>query len=159
MSKILYAIAIALIALLGVIFAILNAETVQINYYFGSKQAPLSLAIILSMLLGAILGLFASLGLILKSKREVSDRIFRSYGTLESARIITSSETIKLLSAIRLGSDLGLIDKVDIERINEMFLLSQPAHLQKNSGKIIPPYERDIKRADLIRKILGVKDK
>ena len=72
MSKILYAIAIALIALLGVIFAILNAETVQINYYFGSKEAPLSLAIILSMLLGAILGLLASLGLILKSKREVS---------------------------------------------------------------------------------------
>jgi len=72
MSKILYAIAIALIALLGVIFAILNAETVQVNYYFGSKDTPLSLAIILSMLLGAILGLFASLGLILKSKREVS---------------------------------------------------------------------------------------
>ena len=72
MSKILYAIAIVLIALIGVIFAILNADTVQINYYFGSKETPLSLAIILSMLLGAILGLFASLGLILKSKREVS---------------------------------------------------------------------------------------
>lgn len=72
MSKILYAIVIALIALLGVIFAILNSEAVQINYYFGSKEAPLSLTIILSMLLGAILGLFASLGLILKSKREVS---------------------------------------------------------------------------------------
>jgi putative membrane protein len=72
MSKILYAIVIALIALIGVIFAILNAETVQINYYFGYKEAPLSLAIVLSMLLGAILGMFASLGLILKSKREVS---------------------------------------------------------------------------------------
>ena len=72
MSKILYAIAIALIALLGVVFAILNAETVQLNYYFGTKETPLSLAIILSMLLGAILGLLASLGLILKSKREVS---------------------------------------------------------------------------------------
>lgn len=72
MSKILYAIAIASIALLGVIFAILNAETVQINYYFGSKETPLSLAIILSMLLGAILGLLASFGLILKSKRDVA---------------------------------------------------------------------------------------
>ena len=72
MSKILYAIVIVLIALIGVIFAILNAESVQINYYFGSKETPLSLAIILSMLLGAILGLLASLGLILKSKREVS---------------------------------------------------------------------------------------
>jgi putative membrane protein len=72
MSKILYAIGIAVIALLGVIFAILNAETVQINYYFGSKDTPLSLAIILSMLLGAILGLLASIGLILKSKRDVA---------------------------------------------------------------------------------------
>lgn len=72
MSKILYAIVIALIALLGVIFAILNAESVQVNYYFGSKETPLSLAILLSMLFGAILGLFASIGLILKSKREVS---------------------------------------------------------------------------------------
>jgi len=72
MSKILYAIAIVLVALIGVVFAILNAETVQINYYFGSKETPLSLAIILSMLLGAILGLLASLGLILKSKREVA---------------------------------------------------------------------------------------
>lgn len=72
MSKILYAIVIALIALLGVIFAILNAETVQINYYFSSKATPLSLALILAMLLGAILGLFASLGLILKSKRDVA---------------------------------------------------------------------------------------
>lgn len=72
MSKILYAIAIALVALIGVVFAILNAETVQINYYFGSKETPLSLAIILSMLLGAIMGLLASMGLILKSKREVA---------------------------------------------------------------------------------------
>ncbi|MDP8258777.1 MAG: protein arginine kinase [Candidatus Aadella gelida] len=91
-----------------------------------------------------------------KSKKEISDRIFRSYGTLKSARIITSSETIKLLSAIRLGADLGLIDKIDTDRINEVLLLSQPAHLQKSNGKSIPPYERDIKRADLIRKILGV---
>jgi len=72
MSKIFYAIAIVLITLLGVIFAILNAEPVQFNYYFGSAQIPLSLAIILAMLLGAILGLLASLAMILKAKRQVS---------------------------------------------------------------------------------------
>ncbi|MFH1837792.1 MAG: protein arginine kinase [Candidatus Omnitrophota bacterium] len=92
--------------------------------------------------------------LISKRKREISDRIYRSYGTLKSARIITSNETIKLLSAIRLGADLGLIDNVDTNRINEILILSQPAHLQKNNGKTIPPYERDIKRADMIRKVL-----
>ena len=77
MSKIFYAIAIVLITLLGVIFAILNAEPVQFNYYFSSAQIPFSLAIILAMLLGAILGLLAGLGMILKAKRQVS-RLRRS---------------------------------------------------------------------------------
>lgn len=82
MSKIFYAIAIVLIALLGVVFAILNAEPVQFNYYFGSAQAPFSLAIIIAMLLGAILGLLAGLGMIMKAKRQVS-RLRRSAETTE----------------------------------------------------------------------------
>ncbi|MDD5634272.1 MAG: protein arginine kinase [Candidatus Omnitrophica bacterium] len=89
-------------------------------------------------------------------KFEIEDRIQRSYGTLRSAKIITSSETIKLLSAIRLGIDLGIIKDVDIKKINEVLLLTQPAHLQKVAGKEIPPYERDIKRSDFIREKLGV---
>jgi len=72
MSKLFYAIAITLIALFGVIFAILNADPVMFNYYFGSREIPLSLAIILSMLLGAFLGLLASLSLILKARRDVA---------------------------------------------------------------------------------------
>ena len=93
--------------------------------------------------------------LISKKKQEISDRICRSHGTLKSARIITSSETIKLLSAVRFGADLGLIKDMDITGINEILLLTQPAHLQKINSKEIAPYERDIKRADLIRKKLG----
>ena len=72
MTKLFYAIAITLIALFGVIFAILNAEPVTFNYYFGSREVPLSLAIILSMLFGAFLGLLASLSMILKAKRDVA---------------------------------------------------------------------------------------
>ncbi len=94
--------------------------------------------------------------LITKRKQEISDRVHRSYGTLKSARIITSSETIKLLSAVRLGAELGLIKDLDAVKINEVLLLTQPAHLQKISGKELPPYERDIKRADLVREKLGV---
>jgi protein arginine kinase len=92
--------------------------------------------------------------LIKKRKQEIADGICRSHGTLKSARIITSSETIKLLSAVRLGADLGLIKDVDIVGINEILLLTQPAHLQKINGKELIPYERDIKRADLVRKKL-----
>jgi len=89
-----------------------------------------------------------------KRKKEIVDRVHRSYGTLKSARIITSSETIKLLSAIRLGVDLGLLKDLTIGEVNEVLLLTQPAHLQKISGAEIAPYERDVKRADLIRQKL-----
>ncbi|MFH1394731.1 MAG: protein arginine kinase [Candidatus Omnitrophota bacterium] len=92
--------------------------------------------------------------LLLKKKEEISDRIFRSYGTLKSARIITSSETIKLLSSIRLGIDLGLIKDITVGEVNEVLLYMQPAHLQKINGREISPYERDVKRADLIREKL-----
>ena len=88
-------------------------------------------------------------------KGEMVDRVERSLETLRTARIITSSETIKLLSTIRLGIDMGIVSDIGLSGVNEMLLLSQPAHLQKSSGNKAQPYERDIKRADFIRKKLG----
>jgi len=95
--------------------------------------------------------------LLAKNKEEVSDKIWRSYGTLKSARIISSNETIKLLSAIRLGIDLGVIKNIPRTLINELFILTQPAHLQKLEGKVLTPTQRDYKRADLLRKKIGGK--
>jgi protein arginine kinase len=92
--------------------------------------------------------------IIAKNKNALVDRISRAYGTLKSAHIITSSETIALLSAIRLGVDLGLVKNIDRRMVNELFILTQPAHLQKLEGRLLDSNERDIKRADLIRKKL-----
>lgn len=92
--------------------------------------------------------------LLLKEKPEVTDKIWRAHGTLKNARIITSSETINLMSTIRLGVNLGLLEGVDIKTVNEIFIMSQPAHLQKIENKILTSDQRDIKRADLIRKKL-----
>lgn len=92
--------------------------------------------------------------LIMKSKEALVDRISRAYGTLKSAHIITSNETITLLSAIRLGVDLGIVKNMDRRDINELFTLIQPAHLQKLEGRALTSNERDIKRADLIREKL-----
>jgi protein arginine kinase len=89
--------------------------------------------------------------LILKSKEAFTDRVSRAYGTLKSAHIISSNETITLLSAIRLGVDLGVVKNLDRRMVNELFILTQPAHLQKLEGKALSANERDIKRADLIR--------
>ncbi len=86
-----------------------------------------------------------------KKNAEMVDRIARSYATLKSAEIITSRETIRLLSDVRLGIDLGFIEDINTGLINEILLLMQPAHLQKINKSPISPRERDIKRADLIK--------
>jgi len=91
--------------------------------------------------------------LMTKSKDAVTDKIWRAYGTLKNARIISSEETVKLLSIVRLGVDLGIVQDVDTKVINELFIMTQPAHLQKLEKKTLSPNERDVKRAELIRKM------
>jgi protein arginine kinase len=93
-------------------------------------------------------------GMLAKSKEALADRIWRAYGTLKSAHIITSNETISLLSAIRLGVELGIVKDIDEEIVNELIIQTQPAHLQKLEGKELNSDERDIKRANLIREKL-----
>lgn len=88
-----------------------------------------------------------------QEKLALEDQVYRSYGMLEKARVITSKEAIELLSNLRLGIDLGIID-INIKQINELLLLIQPAHLQKLEGKKLTFRERDVKRAELIRQKL-----
>lgn len=89
--------------------------------------------------------------MISKNKALLEDRINRSLGILKSARIISSQETIELLSMVRLGCDVGMIKDIDRRRINELFIITQPAHLQKIENKKISSADRDLKRAELIR--------
>ncbi|MFH2145343.1 MAG: protein arginine kinase [Candidatus Omnitrophota bacterium] len=86
-----------------------------------------------------------------QNKSSVADQVWRSYGILKNAHIISSSETIELLSNVRLGIDLGLIKQPTRETVNELFILTQPAHLQKLESKELSSRERDVKRAELIR--------
>ncbi len=84
----------------------------------------------------------------------LQDRVFRAFGILENAHIISSNETIELLSMVRVGLDLKLLKDIDKKLLNELLILTQPAHLQKISGKKLTPAERDAKRASLIRERL-----
>jgi protein arginine kinase len=90
-----------------------------------------------------------------RKKDIIEDKVSRAYATLESAHIITSSETIDLLSLVRLGIGLGMVRQLSVRKLNELFILVQPAHLQKLAGKELSPSERDIRRAELIRSRLG----
>lgn len=94
--------------------------------------------------------------LVSKNKPLLEDRINRSLGILKSARIISSQETIELLSMVRLGSDLGMVRDINRSRINELFIITQPAHLQKIENKKLSSEERDLKRAEIIRSRLNL---
>lgn len=93
--------------------------------------------------------------LLSQNRAMLEDRIWRAYGTLRNAHIITSKESVELLSSLRLGLDLGIVKDVDRPMLNELFIMIQPAHLQKLEKKALSSAERDVKRAELIRKKLG----
>lgn len=94
--------------------------------------------------------------LLSQNRQMLEDRISRGFGILKSAHIISSQETTELLSMVRLGCDLAMFKDIDRRTINELFIITQPAHLQKIENKKLSSLERDIKRAELIRSRLKV---
>jgi len=95
--------------------------------------------------------------LLANNRPMLEDRVNRSFGILKSAYIISSQETVELLSLVRLGCDLGMVKDIDRRTINELFISTQPAHLQKLENKKLSQSDRDIKRAELIRSKLKIK--
>jgi len=85
---------------------------------------------------------------------QICDKIWRAYGILRYARVLAADEIMNLLSAIRLGVAMEIIDFLTIEQVNELLLLSQPAHLIKFAGKELNAEERDIVRAEMVREKL-----
>jgi len=67
--------------------------------------------------------------------------------------MMTSEETMDLLSSVRLGVNLGLLEekKITIPTVNELFLQTQPAHLQKLIGTSLDGEERNSARARFLR--------
>jgi len=90
-----------------------------------------------------------------ESPTALDDKIYRSWGLLTNARMISSEETLMLLSVARLGVHLGRLEGVDIATINELFILTRPGHIQHIRGAELAESERDVARADYIRKRLG----
>lgn len=90
-----------------------------------------------------------------EKKEELHDHIARASGILRSAQTISSEETMHLLSSVRLGVNLGLIDDVEISTLNELFIMTQPAHLQKLKKAELDSADRNKARAALIRNRLA----
>ncbi|CAN5371781.1 protein arginine kinase [soil metagenome] len=80
------------------------------------------------------------------------DQIGRAYGVLSHAHSISSKEALNLLSILKLGVDLDLFPNSFRVSVDELFIETQPAHLQKGAlAQKMSAEERDTLRADLIR--------
>lgn len=89
---------------------------------------------------------------LLKERRQgEQDRVARALGTLGSATMITAEETMELLSVVRLGIHLRLIDDIPATTVNQLFIQTQAAHLQKLVGHPLDGEERNAQRAKYLK--------
>ncbi len=89
----------------------------------------------------------------------VYNHIGRAYGILANAHSISSKETMNLLSLMKLGVDLGQFPTIERALVDELFIITQPAHLQKQFTEKLGAEERDVLRSDMLRQRLRKVDR
>jgi protein arginine kinase len=85
-------------------------------------------------------------------KYEIEDRAARSLGTLKSAVLLTSSESLKLLSDVRLGIEMGIIKTLSTATVDALLMDIQPATIEKQAGKNLTKEEINLARAKLVKR-------
>ncbi len=97
----------------------------------------------------------ARLVLLEKERAKICDKIGRAYGVLLHSHILSSAETMKRLSLLRLAVDLGLLPSQFRRGVDQIMIESQPGHIQYSCGGKCAPQERDEHRAKFIREQLS----
>ncbi len=93
------------------------------------------------------------------ARTQLEDKVWRAYGTLRYCRSIQAKEVINLCSAVRLGVAMGLQGLCPLRVVNELLVLTQPAHLQRQAGEEMAPPERNIMRARVVRERLAAAER
>ena len=90
-----------------------------------------------------------------KDAIELENRVYRAFGIMRYATKIDSEEAEDLLSDIKLGTDLGIIQELTDSKVKELELYLKPANLQKRVGKALTALDRDLERAKIAKQIIG----
>lgn len=93
--------------------------------------------------------------LLQKKPNTLLDHVGRAYGILRHAYSMNSKEALNLLSFMKLGIDLSFFPESCLQPVDELFIETQPAHLQKGTAQKLAADERDSLRAEIIRAKLG----
>ncbi len=86
---------------------------------------------------------------------QLDDKVYRAVGILGNARSMSTEESLFLLSHVRMGVNMGRYRNVDVNLLNELFLQTQPAHLQKLHGESLDGESRSVVRAEFFRRRLA----
>ena len=86
---------------------------------------------------------------------ELEDKVYRAFGVMTYATKLTSDECKRLLSDVKLGVDLGIIKELDDSKVEKLELYTKAGNLQKYIGKTMDGYEREIKRAEIVKQIVN----
>lgn len=93
--------------------------------------------------------------LVRDAQAQIEDKIWRSYGILSYAHVLSGQEFMNLASAVRLGVGLGILKRPETRQLNELMVRVQPSHIQSLAGMRLDNDERDLRRAELVRSKLG----
>ena len=89
-----------------------------------------------------------------KNEIELRDMVYRAFGVLTYASKLGTEECRKLLSEVKMGVDLGILNEIDDGKVRKLELYTKPGNLQKYVGKTLDGYEREIKRAEIVKQIV-----
>lgn len=92
-----------------------------------------------------------------KNQIELEDMVYRQYGILTNARKLKWQETLELMSDVKMGVDMGLIKEINDDMVAQIYFYSKPANLQKYFGQNLDGYDRDVKRAEMIKQVIEKK--
>ena len=92
--------------------------------------------------------------LLSKCRYELDDKVYRAYGILKCAILLDSKETIELLSNVRLGAELSLID-IDKNKLDKLLVITSNSSIQNYLGRYLDEKEIKYERAKLVKKILN----
>jgi len=82
------------------------------------------------------------------------DLIWRAYGLLRHARLLTYRDLMELLSGVRLGVSLEMLPSPRVSALNRIIIFSQAAHLAEAAGRELDASERQAHRAQYVRRVL-----
>ncbi|MFM7230943.1 MAG: protein arginine kinase [bacterium] len=93
------------------------------------------------------------------ARAQLEDKVWRAYGTLRYCRTIQAKEVINYCSALRLGVALGVEGLCPLRVVNELLVITQPAHLQHAADREMEASDRNLYRAQVVRERLAAAER